>query len=85
VNGVQVVPGMRFVPIEDLRARDGTFSVYVDWWWLTYPQHGLAFYGNAPQCNKSEILTERVGSRYPWAVVVRVPLVFVPHNCADYL
>jgi hypothetical protein len=76
---------MRFVPVEDLGIRDGTFSVYVDWCWLTHPQRGLAFYGHVPQCNRSRTIAEKNALRYPWAVVVQVPLVLVSHNCADYL
>jgi len=47
----------------------------------------LTYKGSSPQCNDNEGIVERIikGDHHPGVKVQFIPLVFLPHDCRDYV
>lgn len=78
---------------------NGFYEVWADAWWPIDEQGRVALLNpvnrrtgertrpsGAPQCNPSESLARALAPRiHPWAVdIVKIPLVFLRHDCAEY-
>jgi hypothetical protein len=57
------------------------------YWAVTDDDCILAYKGYSRQCNSNEGIVQRLISsdRHPGVKVVFLPLVFLPHNCRDYV
>lgn len=82
-----------FMSLDDVLKARGLTEALHNQWWSFDPQRGIIFWKRGvrrnvflyPQCNPDErisrMLTEKM---YPWAEVLRVPLVLVRRNPSDY-
>ena len=81
--------GFLYIPIDTLISPiHGVADIYIDQWWVHHPNKGLAFYKRytSPQCNKNEGVAKLLTRAcHPKAECIKVPVVFVPHNCGDYM
>lgn len=79
----------RFLTLEEVTAPTpaGLFQHIVDSWWVTHPEHGLAFFQRTPkapwhpQCNASEETARALASsiNYGWPpVLVFLESAWVP-------
>lgn len=82
-----------FLTIEEATAPKaaGLFEHVTDSWWVTHPDHGLAFFSRIngplhPQCNRDERLTRHLAAtiRYGWEPeVIYLESAWVPVNRKD--
>ena len=72
-------PNLSFVSMEEATTPHERDMVMLNRWWSVCPERGLMFWKRySPQCNKSELISRKIGEMYPWAETVLVPVVFVP-------
>lgn len=82
------------VPIAELTApRNGTCEVIMDCWWVVSDESLLFFnlggervtYGT-PQCNANERVARSLADKlYPGCEVRRIPIIYLEHDCHDYI
>lgn len=61
--------------------------------WSICPERGLIFWkpkgrkgSGSPQCNSDERMSKHLNEKlYPWAETKFVPVVYIEHNCYDYI
>jgi hypothetical protein len=66
------------------------FQVYRNWWWVVTDNDEIIFYckyGLSPQCNPNESIARSIQEKewHPGTHVEQLEVVFVPHDCHDYI
>ena len=79
------------IPVEQvtvLPKHGGFYDLILDHWWgITSDNEILLYRGYSRQCNVSKEITERVirCEGHPATSVVFLPIVYLKHECKDYL
>lgn len=90
---------LEYIPLEEAtKPRHGFLQCLIDYWWTVHPERGLIVfhsepkrngrwrYSGTPQANRNEALSHDLSKRlYPWAEVRQLPVVFLKHDCKDYM
>lgn len=73
------------VKIEDaITPKDGHIA-YVNRWWGVKDGHILFYLSyNGPQCNSNQHIAEYLDKKFDRTSQF-IPVVYVPHNCNDYV
>jgi hypothetical protein len=77
-----------YVPLENvLDPPNGLIEHYKNYYWFVHPERGLVFWktfrsSQSPQCNKDRKVLELMQEQYPWAIIKKIPSVFLKVNSA---
>jgi len=81
-------PRLYFVPETEATVPPAGLIEHIkDSWWVTHPEHGLAFWdkrSKSPQCNTNESITRHLAKIYPWAEIKFIPSAYRRINPSDY-
>ena len=80
----------RRVPIDEIAAPKPGRICYPESWWLVTPEREVLFFTKhsdhaSPQCNANKAVADRLFGKYPCCTVERLPIVFLDHDCHDYV
>ena len=78
------------VPIAEITTPSGGRIVYPESWWVVTPEREVLFYTKhkdhvSPQCNTNRQIVDGWIENFPNCTVERLPLVYLKHNCNDYV
>lgn len=82
---------LSYIPLSDVMKTGtygGFYEVKVNYWLLVHPQRGVMVYKKHHVLgNLNRAIAEKLTSptMYPWADVVQIPMLFMPHDCGRYL
>lgn len=78
------------VPIADITTPKAGRLCYPESWWVVTPEREVLFYTKhkdhaSPQCNTNKAVADHLARNYPNCTVEQLPIVFLKHNCNDYV
>ena len=76
------------VPIADIDHPEVARICYPPSWWIVSPDREVFFFRpnhTSPQCNDNRLIVDRWLPRFPGCTVEQLPMVYLKHNCNDYV